>query len=97
MNKLGDPADAWNTREEPVEEWVARWNPKGAYMLHHFDNGMSSHVVRMGRMCTYHKSTLRKLLSRATEKDVVLAAWPGQWRQDVFLVDDLQAARDALR
>ena len=66
MNKLGDPADAWNTREEPVEEWVARWNPKGAYMLHHFDNGISSHVVRMGRMCTYHKSTLRKLLSSAT-------------------------------
>lgn len=35
----------------------------------------------------------RAMLTQAAPKDLVLAAWPGQWSQDVFLVDDLKAAR----
>ncbi|RLU79332.1 hypothetical protein CTZ27_37270 [Streptomyces griseocarneus] len=35
----------------------------------------------------------RTMLAQAGAKDLVLAAWPGQWSQDVFLVDDLKAAR----
>lgn len=38
----------------------------------------------------------RTLLLEAGPKDLVLAAWPGQWSQDVFLVDDLKAARAEL-
>ncbi|MFC4326891.1 hypothetical protein ACFPC0_03380 [Streptomyces andamanensis] len=38
----------------------------------------------------------RTLLAQAGPKDLVLAAWPGQWSQDVFLVDDLQGAREEL-
>ena len=29
----------------------------------------------------------------ADEQDLVLAAWPGEWSQDVFVVDDLKGAR----
>ena len=35
----------------------------------------------------------RTLLGEADEQDLVLAAWPGEWSQDVFVVDDLKAAR----
>ncbi|ANZ20928.1 hypothetical protein SNOUR_38500 [Streptomyces noursei ATCC 11455] len=38
----------------------------------------------------------RALLAQAGPKDLVLAAWPGQWSQDVFLVDDLKAAREEI-
>ncbi|MFB8273635.1 hypothetical protein ACFC96_44700 [Streptomyces sp. NPDC055955] len=41
-------------------------------------------------------SEKRRLLDEATKKDMILAAWPGQWRQDVFWVDDIKAARAAL-
>jgi len=35
----------------------------------------------------------RTMLGEADEQDLVLAAWPGEWSQDVFLVDDLKGAR----
>ncbi|MBB5936466.1 hypothetical protein [Streptomyces zagrosensis] len=41
-------------------------------------------------------SDKRAMLAQATPKDLVLAAWPGQWSQDVFLVDDLKAAREEM-
>ncbi|KEF06314.1 MULTISPECIES: hypothetical protein [Streptomyces] len=34
----------------------------------------------------------RAMLAHAGPKDLVLAAWPGQWSQDVFVVDDFKAA-----
>jgi hypothetical protein len=33
------------------------------------------------------------MLGEADEQDLVLAAWPGEWSQDVFVVDDLKGAR----
>jgi hypothetical protein len=35
----------------------------------------------------------RAMLGKADERDLVLAAWPGEWSQDVFIVDDLKGAR----
>jgi hypothetical protein len=35
----------------------------------------------------------RSMLGGADEQDLVLAAWPGEWSQDVFVVDDLKGAR----
>jgi hypothetical protein len=35
----------------------------------------------------------RAMLGQADEQDLVLAAWPGEWSQDVFVVDDLKGAR----
>jgi hypothetical protein len=35
----------------------------------------------------------RAVLGEADEQDLVLAAWPGEWSQDVFVVDDLKGAR----
>jgi hypothetical protein len=39
--------------------------------------------------------TKRALLDEATSKDPVLVAWPGQWSQDIYVVDDLRTARAA--
>jgi hypothetical protein len=38
----------------------------------------------------------RQLLRSADPSDLVLAAWPGERRQDVFEIDDLEAACKAL-
>jgi hypothetical protein len=38
----------------------------------------------------------RDLLDMAGAKDLVLVAWPGQWSQDIYVVDDRKAARAAL-
>ncbi|MGH3857992.1 hypothetical protein [Actinokineospora sp.] len=38
----------------------------------------------------------RDLLDMARRTDLVLVAWPGQWSQDIYLVDDREAARAAL-
>jgi len=35
----------------------------------------------------------RTMLGVADDQDLVLAAWPGEWSQDVFVVDDLKGAR----
>jgi hypothetical protein len=35
----------------------------------------------------------RTMLGEADEQDLMLAAWPGEWSQDVFVVDDLKGAR----
>jgi len=42
-------------------------------------------------------SDKRALLDSATSKDLVLVAWPGQWSQDFYVVDDLRTARVAVR
>ena len=42
-------------------------------------------------------SDKRALLDSATSKDLVLVAWPGQWSQDFYVVDDLRTARAAVR
>jgi hypothetical protein len=42
-------------------------------------------------------SEKRALLATATSKDLVLIAWPGQWSQEVYVVDDLKAARAAVQ
>lgn len=38
----------------------------------------------------------RALLADTGPKDLVVAAWRGQWRSDVFLVDDVIVARAAV-
>ncbi len=42
-------------------------------------------------------SEKRALLATSTSKDLVLVAWPSQWSQDIYVVDDLRAARAAVR
>jgi hypothetical protein len=41
-------------------------------------------------------SEKRAMLATATSKDLVLVAWPGQWSQEIYVVDDLKAARVAV-
>jgi hypothetical protein len=49
-------------------------------------------------MVTQAKSDAEKraMLGTAEDGDLLLAAWPGEWSQDIFVVDDLKAARLAL-
>ena len=42
-------------------------------------------------------SEKRHLLEVATSRDLVLVAWPGQWSQEIYVVDNLRAARTALQ
>ncbi|MGK3206012.1 hypothetical protein [Amycolatopsis sp. MEPSY49] len=57
-------------------------------------------LVRIGRngsvVQAKTESEKRSLLADSDERDLVLAAWPGEWSQDVFVVDDLGAARIAV-
>jgi hypothetical protein len=57
-------------------------------------------MIRMTRgrqITTAHTITGKRQILRATVPgDMLLACWPGQYRQDVFVVDDLKAAREAL-
>jgi hypothetical protein len=41
-------------------------------------------------------SEKRHLLDLATSRDLVLVAWPGQWSQQIYVVDDLRATRTTL-
>lgn len=38
----------------------------------------------------------RAMLDAATEDDLLLVAWPGQWRQDIFVIDDRDIAQHGL-
>jgi hypothetical protein len=38
----------------------------------------------------------RTMLKEAGKDGCLLAAWPGQWRQDIFVIDDLVAAEQGL-
>lgn len=42
------------------------------------------------------RSQKRNVLQEAITDGVLLAAWPGEWSQDVFVVDDLDAATAAV-
>ncbi len=55
-------------------------------------------VSRKQRTISYAKNlgAKRELLETADRGDVILAAWPGEYSQDVFVVDDKLAALDAL-
>jgi hypothetical protein len=54
-------------------------------------------VARGGEVTTARTLTgKRELLGAAAPSDFVLAAWPGEYRQDVFLVDDPKAAHKAV-
>jgi hypothetical protein len=34
------------------------------------------------------KTQKRAMVEAAKEDDILLAAWPGQWSQDIFILDD---------
>lgn len=55
------------------------------------------HISANGTVTADHTLTgKRSMLTRAGQGDLLLAAWPGQHRQDVFMIDDQAAARKAL-
>jgi hypothetical protein len=63
--------------------------------------GRSVTLLRVDTTGVVHQaktdSEKRSLLESATSKDLVLVAWPGQWNQEIYVVDDLRAARAAVR
>jgi hypothetical protein len=54
-------------------------------------------ISRDGEVETAHtRGGKQEILEEAAVADMILVAWPGSRRQDVFIVDDRQAAHNAL-
>jgi len=55
-------------------------------------------VTHDGQVSVVHTvSGKRAMLEAAARSDMLMVAWPGERRQDVFIVDDRTSARKALR
>jgi len=54
-------------------------------------------ISQVGGVIEQAKSPTEKgdMLVRMGEGDILLAAWPGQWSQDVFLMDDIEVLKVA--
>lgn len=42
------------------------------------------------------KTEKRSMIISAKESDILLAAWPGEWSQDIFLLDDRAKVLESL-
>ncbi|WP_371796301.1 hypothetical protein [Streptomyces sp. NBC_01718] len=80
--------DAWSLRCTSSVEGGFPWKGQTITLLRVDAKGIVTQASRV--------TEKRTLLAQAGTKDLKLAAWPGQWAQDIFLVDDLKAAREAL-
>ena len=61
-------------------------------------NVVLMHITRAGKISVSHTLTgKRRTLQDAAPDDMLLVAWPGARRQDVFIVDNRKAALRALR
>ena len=61
-------------------------------------NVVLMHLTHTGGISVTHSLTgKRQMLKDAAPDDMVLAAWPGARRQDVFIVDNRKAALQALQ
>jgi hypothetical protein len=45
---------------------------------------VADNVIRQAKT----KAEKRAMITSAKESDILLAAWPGQWSQDIFVLDD---------
>jgi len=65
------------------------WDSRNVAMLH---------LTHAGGISVTHTVTgKRQMLKDAAPDDMVLVAWPGNWRQDMFIVDNRKAALLALQ
>jgi hypothetical protein len=69
------------TSEVPLFPWLV----KLVTLVRVTPDGVVTQAKSDAEKCT--------MLGEADEQDLVLAAWPGEWSQDVFVVDDLNGAR----
>jgi len=78
--------DASSLRRTSAVEGAFPWRGQTVTLIRIDAKGIVTQATRI--------TEKRAMLTQAGPKDLVLAAWPGQWSQDVFLVDDLKAARE---
>ncbi|BCL26730.1 hypothetical protein ACFFS2_00485 [Streptomyces aurantiacus] len=78
--------DASSLRHTSAVEGGFPWRGQAVTLIRIDTKGIVTQATRI--------TEKRAMLTQAGPKDLVLAAWPGQWSQDVFLVDDLKAARE---
>lgn len=67
---------------------VFPWRDRDVPFIHITDTGVIRQAQTIGDK--------RAMLDRAGSDGCLLAAWPGAWRQDVFVIDDREAARRGL-
>jgi hypothetical protein len=79
--------DASALRRTSKQEWVP-WRARDVTMIRIETNGRISQAQGIEEK--------RRALGEAAYGDCLLLAWPGKYRQDIFFVDDRDAARVGL-
>jgi hypothetical protein len=79
--------DASGLRRTSEQDWVP-WRARDVTMIR---------IERTGRISQAQGiEEKRRALDEAADRDCLLLAWPGQYRQDIFFIDDRDAARAGL-
>jgi len=86
----------------PVMQWEAEWDGLRLASLAPVPWGdrdvVLLRITRGGGISVTHTLTgKRRMLQESVASDMLLVAWPGTRRQDVFIVDDRKAAARALQ
>ncbi len=82
------PLDASTLRRAGDQEWFPYGSKKVPFIL------ITAGTVTQAKSPGDKRGFCAKAL--ADPGAVLLAAWPGEWSQDVFLIDDPAAAAEAL-
>jgi hypothetical protein len=77
------PFDASTLRRTSDAQFVP-WNAGDVTLIRISEDGRITQAQRIEEK--------RSALRNAAAGDCLLLAWPGQWRQDIFFVDDREAA-----
>jgi hypothetical protein len=80
--------DASSLRRTSDSGDVFPWRAKDVPFIHITASGVIQQAQGIGDK--------RTLLENAEKDDCLLAAWPGRWRQDIFVIDDRAAALQGL-
>lgn len=90
------PAFSWDTaglrKCSEVRDVLFPWKSASVALIHVSVAEPTRGTVRYARTI----GDKRALLDGLQKGDCLLAAWPGQYKQDIFVVDDLKAARAGL-
>jgi hypothetical protein len=72
-------------RKASEQEWFPYKGRLVTFIKIDLENGMISQANT--------EKQKKEMLFEVTDDDIVLAAWPGQWSQDVFLLDTIEQAK----
>jgi hypothetical protein len=80
--------DASRLRRTSASGEVFPWRAQDVTFVRVAADGMVTQAQTIGEK--------RAILEAADDGDLLMAAWPGRWRQDIFFVDNRDAALEGL-